>query len=234
LFQMIKKQVEQSDFKTALTNGVYMFDRNGDKVNQIRRIRCKEKLKYASAVKVHSHTFVSDKDYKRKTLAVNGENSLCLFFKNEKGKAMNIQSIGQVAESGIKNDRQYFDEPYYNEMEIGKGKSKTIISLYAVLKSGQKVLFFKDSMEELKELSKADLSARLFKMYQFEADGRIKFRHHLAAGIDTELKKENKEYSYFDSNEKPVFLRLRQGQWNFAIEGKDFEMKLDGTITFKF
>jgi len=234
LFQMIKKQVEQSDFKTALINGVYMFDKEGNRINQIRRIRCKENLKYASAVKVHSHTFVSDKEYKRKTLAVNGENSLCLFYKNEKGRAINIQSIGQVAESGIKKDRQYFDEPYYNQIEFGKGKNKTTIPLYAVLKPGQKALFFKDSMEELKELSKEDLSVRLFKMYQFESDGRIKFRHHIVAGIDTELKKENKEYSYFDRNEKQVFLRLRQGQWNFAIEGKDFEMKLDGTIEFKF
>jgi CRISPR-associated endonuclease Csn1 len=36
----------------------------------------------------------------------------------------------------------------------------------------------------------------MFRMYQFEKDGRIKFRHHLAAGIDTELKKDNQEYVY--------------------------------------
>lgn len=239
LFQMIKNQVESaSDFKTALMDGIFMFDKKGNKVNQIRRIRCKESLKFNSAVKVHTHSFVSDKEYKQKTLAVNGENTLCLFYKNEKGKAMNIQSIGQVATSGIKNDKQYFEEPHYNQMEIGKGKNKTTIPLYAVLRTGQKVLFFKDSMEELKELLNdnglEDLSTRLFKIYQFEGDGRIKFRHHLAAGIDTELKKVNKEFSYFDITEKPVFLRLRQGQWNFAIEGIDFEMKLDGSIEFKF
>ena len=52
---------------------------------------------------------------------------------------------------------------------------------------------------------KNELSKRMFKIYQFESDGRIKFRHHLAAGIDTELKKENKEFSYFDVNEKLCF-----------------------------
>jgi len=93
-------------------------------------------------------------------------------------------------------------------------------------------LFYKDSIEELKELSKIDLSNRLYKMYQFESDGRIKFKHHLAAGNDTELKKIHKEYSYFDVNESQVFLRLTQAHWNFAIEDKDFEMMLDGTINF--
>src|SRR5690606_21032307 len=61
LFQMIKKQVEEApDFKTALTNGVYMIDRKGNKVNRIRRIRCKESMKYSTAVKVHTHSFKSD------------------------------------------------------------------------------------------------------------------------------------------------------------------------------
>ncbi len=235
LFKMIKKQViEAPDFKTALANGIYMLDKNGNKVNKIRRIRCRETMKYNTAVKVHTHAYVSDKDYKRFTLAKNGENSLCLFYKNDSIKAMNILSIGQVAELKFKSDKEYFDTPHFNHIEIGTGKKKTILNLYAVLRAGQKVLFYEDSIEELKDLPNKDLSNRLFKMYQFEGDGRIKFRHHMAAGIDTDLKKENKEFSYFDSSEKPIFLRLRKANWNFAIDGVDFEMKLDGSIIFNF
>jgi CRISPR-associated endonuclease Csn1 len=74
----------------------------------------------------------------------------------------------------------------------------------------------------------------MFKMYQFEKDGRIKFRHHLAAGIDTELKKLYSEDNSFIIGKQQVFLRLTQGQWNFAIEGKDFEMYIDGTIKWNF
>ena len=95
-------------------------------------------------------------------------------------------------------------------------------------------MFYKDSIHELKDLEKPELSNRMFRMYQFEKDGRIKFRHHLAAGIDTELKKDNPEYSSVNFNEKQIFLRLRQGQWNFAIEEKDFEMFIDGTIKWNF
>lgn len=195
LFQMIKKQVEEApDFKTALTNGVYMLDKKGNKVNKIRRVRCKEALKFNTAVKVHTQTFQSDKEYKRHTLAKNGENTLCLFYKDKSGKAMNILSIGQVAESKIRNDKRYFEEPFYNQTEIGKGKKKTTIPLYAVLRTGQKVLFYKESMEELKEISREDLQKRLFKIMKFE-DGKINFRYNLIAGIETELRKNNDEYT---------------------------------------
>lgn len=230
LFLMIKKQVELTDFKTALSNGIYMLGKNGEPVNKIRRIRCKENLKYTSGIKVHTHNFISKKEYKQNTLAINGENSLCLFYKNEYGRAINIQSIMNVAAIGAKSDKHYFEESNYNQMVIGKGKSKKILPLYAVLRSGQKVLFYRDVIEELQSLSKDELSRRLYKMYQFESDGRIKFKHHLAAGIDTELKKYNIEYSVFNTNDNAVFLRLSQGQWNFAIENVNFEMCLDGSI----
>lgn len=234
LFQMIKKQVDSaSDFKTALDEGIYMIGKDGTRVNKIRRIRCKEIMKFDTAVKVHTHSFKSDKDYKRFTLAKNGENALCLFYKKDNTKAMNILAISQVAELKFQNDKQYFDEPYYNKIEIGKGKNKVFVPLYAILRTGQKVLFYNDSIEELKDLSKDDLSERLFKIYQFEGDGRIKFKHHLVAGVDTELKKDNKEYSSFNVDESPVFLRLRQNNWNFAIDGIDFDMKLDGEIRWR-
>lgn len=238
LFKMIKKQVEAApDFKTALINGIDMLDRKGNKVNRIRRIRCKESMKFNTAIKVHAHAFKSNKEYKQYTLAKNGENALCLFYRSEAGKAMNILTIGQVAELRFKNDRQYFNEPFYSQIEIGRGKNKTTIPLYAILRTGHKVLFYKESMEELKELLSDDrkdkLSERMFKIYQFESDGRIKFRHHLAAGVDTDLKKMYQEYSYFDANESQVFLRLSQAQWNFAIDGLDFLMGLDGRIIFE-
>ena len=233
--RLIKKQVEETDFKTALTEGVYMLDKKGNKVNKIRTIRCFENgLKYTTAIKVHNHSFVSDKDYKKSTLATNGENTYCLFYKSDSGKAMRILSIVDLAEIKLKNIQNLFTEPEFSNFETGKGKNIIQLPLYSVLKSGDKVLFYKESIHELKDLEKPELSNRMFRMYQFEKDGRIKFRHHLAAGIDTELKKDNPEYSSVNFNEKQIFLRLRQGQWNFAIEGKDFEMYIDGTIKWNF
>ena len=109
LFMMIKKQVENAfDFKTALANGIYMLDKKGNKINRIRRIRCKESMKYETAVKIHEHSFKSAKEYKRQTLAKNGENALCLYYQKGKEKAMNILSISQVAELKFRNDKQFF------------------------------------------------------------------------------------------------------------------------------
>lgn len=236
LFEMIKKQVEESDFKTALTEGVYMLDEHGNKVNKIRRIRCFEKgLKYATAIKVHEHDFTSDKEYKKTTLATNGENTYCLFYKSDQGKAMRILSIVDLADLKLKNIQSLYSEPEFSFVETGRGKNKVEIPLYSVLKKGDKFIFYKDSINELKDLDLKDLSERMYKVYQFEGDsGRMKFRHHLAAGIDTELKKNNLEYSSVSFDEEQVFLRLSQGQWSFAVEGKDFDMQLDGTINFKF
>ncbi|MCL8538359.1 hypothetical protein M9991_15940 [Chryseobacterium gallinarum] len=233
LFKMIKKQVDDSDLKTALTDGVYMLDVNGNRIGgKIRRIRCFEKqLKYNTAVKVHKHQFKSEKDYKQTTLAVNGENPYCLFYKNDVGKAMKVLSIMELSELKLKSLKSLYEEPEFSSIETGRGKNKSVIPLYTILKKEDKVIFYKDSINELKDLDIEEISDRMFKVYQFEGDsGRMKFRHHLAAGIDTELKKENKEYSAVDFAEKQIFLRLSQGQWNFAIEHKDFEMMLDGRI----
>ena len=235
LFAMIKDQVEKaSDFKSAMEKGLYMLDKKGNKVNQIRRIRCIEKMKYDTAVKVHKHTEESEKEYKTYTLAKNGENALCLFYKSDKGRGMQILSIGDVAGLKFISDKQYFEEPHFNQIEVGKGKNKEFIPLHAILRTGIKVLFYKSSIEELKSLSDQEISKRLFKIYQFESDGRMKFKHHLAAGIDTDLKKLHKEDKSFELDKEQVFLRLTRGEWNFAVDGKDFEMKLDGTIEFNF
>lgn len=236
LFKMIKKQVDDSDFKTALTGGVYMLDAEGNRIGEkIRRIRCFEKqLKYNTAVKVHKHQFESEKDYKKTTLAVNGENPYCLFYKNDAGKAMKVLSIMELSELKLKSLKTLYDEPEFSLIETGRGKNKSVIPLYTILKKEDKVIFYKDSINELKDLDTEEISDRMFKVYQFEGDsGRMKFRHHLAAGIDTELKKENKEYSAVDFVEKQIFLRLSQGQWNFAIEHKDFELSLSGKIKWK-
>lgn len=232
LFKMIKKQVEASDFKTALTEGVYMLDENGNKVGQkIRRIRCFENnLKYENIIKVHQHTYASDKAYKQHTLATNGENTYCLFYKNEFGKAMEILSIVDLADLKIKSMNQIWEEPEFLKTEIGRGRNKKEIPLYAILKSGDKVIFYKENIHELKDLDITDVSKRMFKVYQFESDGRMKFKHHLVSGTETELKKIYKEDSSVNLDEKQVFLRIRQSQWNFAIEGIDFEMTIDGKI----
>ncbi|MDN6317760.1 MAG: hypothetical protein L0J59_09840 [Lactococcus lactis] len=235
LFKIIKKQVDNSEsFKAALEKGVYMLNKNGEKVNKIRHVRCFDRLKHVTAIKPHEHDFFSDKEYKQTTYAQNGENIFCLFYKgNIKGKeerAINIVGIFDLAKLDIQDESEFFEIPLFNTVQ----KKKSQIPLYAVLKSGQKTIFYKDNIAELKELNDKELSERMYKMYQFESDGRIKLKHHLISGNNTEIKKRYKEKSSFEFENYVPLLRLTSNHWNFAIEGKDFEMNLDGFIDFNF
>ncbi|WP_066219098.1 type II CRISPR RNA-guided endonuclease Cas9 [Formosa haliotis] len=237
LFQMIAKQVEEAgSFKDALEKGIYMLDKKGEKVNKIRHIRCFERLKHTTAVSPHTHDFASDKEYKQTTYAQNGENVFCLFYKGKiKGKeerAINIIGIYDLAKmkDSIKEEKDFFEIPHFNSIQ----KKKYQLPLYTVLKSGQKAVFYKESLEELKELSDKELSERLYKMYIFENDGRIRLKHHLISGSTTDIKKEYKESSSMNFAEYTPLLRITANGWNFAIEEKDFEMNLDGSITWKF
>ncbi|MBI6115857.1 type II CRISPR RNA-guided endonuclease Cas9 [Salegentibacter maritimus] len=241
LFQMIAKQVEEAgSFKDALAKGIYMLDKKGEKVNKIRHIRCFFKgLSYNSSVKPHIHDFSSDKDYKQSTIAKRGDNIFCLFYKGEiKGKeerAINIVGIFDLAKLDINDEKEFFEIPHFNSIQ----KKKAELPLYAILTSGQKAIFYKESLEELKELNEKELSERMYKMYQFEADSnKIKFKHHLISGANTDITKNlpkgYKEASAYGSFEKQPLMRLTAGNWNFAIEKKDFEMNLDGSIKFKF
>lgn len=237
LFKIIEKKVKEvGSLKAALDeeNGIYMLNKNGEKVNKIRHIRCFDRLKYTTAIKPHEHDFISDKEYKRTTYAQNGENVYCLYYKkmvkgNEE-RFINIIGIFDLANSNIKDESEFFKIPLFNATE----KKKTQIPLYAVLKSGQKAIFYKENPEELKELSQDELSTRLYKIYQFEGDGRIKLKHHLISGSDTDIKKKYGEASSMDFEKYIPLLRITSKSWDFALEGKDFEMALDGTITFKF
>lgn len=235
LFMMIAKQVDDAEnFKDALEKGIYMLNKKGEKVNRIRHIRCFDRLKQVTAVRPHEHDFTSDKEYKQTTYAQNGENVYCLFYKGEiKGKeelAMTVIGIFDLAKLNIQNEKEFFEIPHFNSIQ----KKKKQLPLYAVLKSGQKAIFYKESLEELKELDEKELSKRMYKMYQFESDGRIKFKHHLVSGSNSEIKKEYKETSSMNFEEYIPLLRITANGWNFAIEGQDFEMNLDGIINWNF
>lgn len=240
LFQIIEKRVQKAEsFKVAMDEGVYMLNKHGKEVNKIRHIRCFDRLKHGTAVKPHEHQFTSRKEYKRNTYAQNGENVFCLFYKgeikNKVERAMQVIGIFDLAKMDIKDENEFFEIPHFSTVE----KRKNEIPLYAVLTSGQKVLFYENQLEELKEFDKVELSKRLYKMYQFEGDSnKIKLKHHLVSGSNTEIKKSlsngYKEASPFGTYEKQPLLRLTADNWNFAIEGEDFKMNLDGSIEFKF
>lgn len=232
LFNQIKKQVEESDFKTKMQEGIYMLDTKGNKVNKIRNIRCYVSLKHETAIEIHEHAFSSSKDYKHYTYSQNEELPYCLYYEGEiKGKlerGINIISLYELSKLKINTSNDLKTIPYYNSIVVKKEK----IPLIKVLKTGDKFIFYKENKEELKDLSKSELLSRLYLAYQFEADGRIKFKHHLLAGDMTEAKKIYSEKSKLSFEEYEPLLRISKTHWNFALENIDFSIDIDGTINW--
>ena len=101
-----------------------MLNKNGEKVNKIRHVRCFDRLKHVTAIKPHEHDFFSDKEYKQTTYAQNGENIFCLFYKgNIKGKeerAINIVGIFDLAKLDIQDESEFFEIPLFNTVQKKK------------------------------------------------------------------------------------------------------------------
>jgi hypothetical protein len=105
------------------------------------------------------------------------------------------------------------------------------------------VIFFKENLEELKELYttyKKDFVKRIYKVLKFE-DGKIFFDFHLSSLSDTDVIKAmeklglpKKGASKINFENPPLRLRLSQASLNMAIENKHFEIKPDSEIIWKF
>ncbi len=94
-------------------------------------------------------------------------------------------------------------------------------------------LFYENNPDEMKTLTRGELSNRLYKITQFESEknyARIQFKHHAQGGADKDLKKES-----VVNFEKPVQkLRISLSNVKAIFEGKDFILHPSGKIDFKF
>jgi CRISPR-associated endonuclease Csn1 len=112
---------------------------------------------------------------------------------------------------------------------------------------GQKVIFY-TTIEELKDVvnEPLEISKRLYfiKRLHQASVGNMLFQHHLEGRTDEELtqafpkdifKSAGKDgFSKYQTDFIAPRILFKPTKPIFIIEGKDFEMKLDGTIEFKF
>ena len=72
LYELMRDQHLGLDFKTACEKGIYMLDKDGNRINRIRHIRC-----YATSVKnpvsVKAQTYLSKHEHKQQYLAESGD-----------------------------------------------------------------------------------------------------------------------------------------------------------------
>ena len=231
---MIERQLNGRSLKKAISDGIYMLDKDGNQVNKIRKVRVWQAVE---PMQIKKQTYQSKYGYKNYYYAKNAENTAFGFYKNDKEAVVVPRNLFEISTFNKPNSIKSLSELFEPEIKNKKG---VVIPLVHVFTPGQKVLFYENERDELKELD--SLSNHLYfvrRLYQ-ASRGNIQFQHHLEARDDKQLlsdfpekdfgKKGVNGFSKFTTDFVAPRLLLSPGNFNFLIEGKDFEMELDGTI----
>lgn len=229
----LKKQIQEhikraGNFKKAFEEGIYLLDRNGKTHgNKIRHIRIFKDGEVKEPLAIKKQTNLSDKEYKQHYWTANGKNSFFAIYIDDDKKDFDYRNLFDTAKimsvNPVRNPKDLF-EP---KITITKGKKITELSFAYVLEIGVKVLFKKEKNEDLKSLPNNELGKRLYVYSRFEKDGRLNFQYHLEARNKIEEAYSESEIDF--SNPKPT-LRFSYSKYEFAVEGYDFETKMDGSI----
>ena len=236
--------------KQQLSSGVKQHELRDFQGNVVRHLRCRAKigsgfLNPNNVTTIKEQTYKSNKEYKNQYYANTGENYMFGLYENENGRKIVSINVLEASRYSLNKNEDSKDaifksvEPVY----IGTGKKKKESKLKHIFQIGQKILFFIDNKEELKEITKQEISNRLYTIKRFhQAErGNIVFQHHLEARSEDDLGKElgtlgKNGYSIDKlTNEcSPPRILFTPNKDVFIVEGRDFIMKLDGTINFKF
>ncbi|AZI19761.1 hypothetical protein [Chryseobacterium taklimakanense] len=185
IWMVIRKPIENVNFdsdviidshlaehlKKQLQNGTAIHDLKDFQEKKLRRLRCRVKaargfMNPDNVTIVKEQVYKSNKVYKNFIYADSGENYMFGLYQNENGKSivpLNVFESSKYAK--FIEDPEPADlfrakeqtEPVF----IGRGKKSKPAELIHLFMIGQKVLFYENDKEELKELDKEDLSKRL-------------------------------------------------------------------------
>ena len=237
-----KRIAEGMTYKEAINKDFWMLDKFGNeikynkyghKLSPIRHIRCKVKtgrgfMSYKTALPIREHIYTSRKNlinienrsYKKKTYVQNDNNYLFLLYEGiNKGKIvrksriinyLEIALLRQDDNKKFKHVNDILKEPYYNKIE-DKG---VLYNLSAIIRTGQRMLKWTNSPEELYDTTQENLSKNLYIVKKFNNVGsdRIYLKHHIDGSNDNK------------------FIGIGVSDLNFLIEGRDFEIDELGSI----
>lgn len=214
----------------------------------IRHVRCRVKagrgyLSPDNVTILKEQTYTSKHDYKNFYYTNSGDNYAFGLYEDQDGNrkivARNLFETSKIQSSKKISEISDLFEP---TTVVGRGKGEG--KLFHVFQEGQRVLVYVNNKEELTELDKRELSKRLYyvrRLYDARAQ-RIQFQHHLEARDDEALSqafpreqfgtKGKDGFSSISEDFIAPRLLLTPTKFDFAIEGKDFEMTETGSIEF--
>jgi CRISPR-associated endonuclease Csn1 len=204
----------------------------------IKKVRCKVAagrgyLTPEKALEIRQHTYPSKHEYKNSVYAQNDQNTFCLYYElEENGKvhrAFRILGLFELAKLGLSKESDLYLDNYYNKFETGKGEKIRQLPLTYIIKNGLRVIFYKEHIEELKDLNRLELLKRIYRVYKFNSapSDYVYCQNHLEARNNDALGKGDNELN-FEKYQSRVFLTA--SKLTAAFEGKDFEILPDGDL----
>ena len=236
-----------ASFEKAIKEPIYITNHRshtGLSTYPIRHVRCKARagrgyLKAGTLAKLKQQAYhstkkllhLSDRQHKASFFVKNESNYVCFVFESIiKGKIerkIKILSNLDIVKFGYKSfDEIKKDAPNFAPNE----RPNDNYQLRAVLRTGQKVLIWQKSPDELNEANISLINKRLYIVYKFNKTSveHIYLRHHLEARSGSDLPDD--ETSINVSSIQPM-LMLSANNFNCLIEGIDFEFD-DNEIKF--
>ncbi|MGO4773406.1 type II CRISPR RNA-guided endonuclease Cas9 [Flavobacterium sp. W22_SRS_FK3] len=232
-----KKNAEESEeqqFKDAIEllenrmkNELYVLPNSKGSPVPIKKIRYFTN-DVSNPLLIKKHRDVSRHEHKQHYFVKNDGNYCFAIYegKDRKGKFIKEYKVVNNYEAGKYYNSKTNTYKFPLEFNI-EDKSKNILKLKFLLKTGTLVLFYKNFKDEIWELDNLDLAKRLYKTVAIEADGRIQFRLHSTSKADGQLEKSS-EINFEIANEK---LRLSKSALNVLVEGLDFKISSTGKIS---
>jgi CRISPR-associated endonuclease Csn1 len=223
--------VENNGFKKAMANVVWMNEEKGIEIKKVRIFADS----VTDPIKIKYQNNLSRKDYKLHYYAQNDGNYIIALYEtiNEKGKKIQDFEIinNMTAVDSINTSTEDKGKPTMvpENKTIISGKKDYVAPLKFFIKKGMHVLFYKENAEEILEMSKKELSLRLYKVVKFDKSGRVYFRPHTEARPASELKEQY--IMKYDSLVEQIPVTIKN--LNALIENKDFTISILGNIEFK-
>ncbi|WP_428225687.1 type II CRISPR RNA-guided endonuclease Cas9 [Flavobacterium sp.] len=211
-------------------------DEKGNEIKEmlIKKIRMRTRNSDLPKIKAQSHKSQGNRKEHKEFYYATLENIFAMaIYETIDGKGKKIQkhkTISAFDLAKFNQGKSKLETPIEENITIESKKDTILVPLSKVLRVNQMALFYENTPEELKKLSKSDISKRLFKITQFESDGRIQLRHHIQGGADKDLIKES-SVNFEQPSQK---LRISLSNVKAIFEGQDFILHPSGKIDFKY
>lgn len=231
--QKIKNAISEKGFNNAISEPIWM---NEEKGIQIKKVRCKVPS-VTNPIHLKLHRDLAVKEHKHHYHVVNDENYLMAIYEgeNEKGKINRDFKLVNNLEAG-----QYFKTSSHMNRDVVSMVPDTHptsgLPLRQVLRSGQMVILFENSVDELKNLDLEKLVRRIYKVVGFSSliikkkysYGVISLRHQSEARPTSKLKLIGGEF--IENEEFKTYRKLYHTQFKAALEGIDFNLSPTGRL----